>query len=77
MTDIVEIEIARNRLAELVRSSLVERDVKPEELATRVGMSKYSITEFMYGERNLELRTAARLLHALGKRIEMKVVDLP
>lgn len=76
MTDLVEIEIARNRLAQLVRETLTDCDVTPEALATRVGMSVYSVNEFLDGERNLEFRSAVRLLHALGKRLEMKVADL-
>jgi transcriptional regulator with XRE-family HTH domain len=51
--------------------------VSCEQLADRLGGSMSHVTQILSGERNMTLRMLADMAHAIGHRVEIKLVPIP
>lgn len=61
--------------AEVLAEALEARGISKSQLAAKLGKSKAFVTQLLGGQ-NLTLRTMARVAHALGFRIQLKILPL-
>lgn len=69
--------LAQERLiltaTELIEGVLQEQHVNRKELAKRLGSSKAHVSQLLSGERNMTLRTLAKIAHHLGHEVHIEI----
>ncbi len=64
------------QLTEGLAGAMVERGWNQKELANALGVSPSYVTQLLRGQRNVSLRTLARMLFKLGKQAALEIGDL-
>jgi antitoxin HicB len=57
----------------LLHNEMVRQKVRPIDLARRMGIPRQEITRVLNLKHNTKIETTAQALHALGKRLELRV----
>lgn len=76
MTAEAAVQDLQGRLAKAMRAAHRDSGLTKAELGTLLGLTAHtSMSALMAGRHCPNVRTVARVLHALGKRLEISVVD--
>lgn len=70
-----EVGLLLSSAGEAFGHARVVADLSQQDIAELSGMQQASVSRFESGCNNVTLRTMARMAHALGKRVEIKLVD--
>jgi len=62
-------------VTEALARALEEQGLQKQELAKRLGKTKGYVTQLLSGGKNLTLRTLAAVADALGRSVQLKLVD--
>jgi plasmid maintenance system antidote protein VapI len=70
------IQAAERQVRDAIRQALFESDTTQSQLAATVGVTQKHISQVLSGKAGLSFDFAEKLLAALGRRLEVSVVEI-
>ena len=68
-------EMLHIAVAEAINAAMADNGVNRSELARRCGITRSALSQRLSGRKSMTLATVAEMLHVLGARLEVNVVE--
>jgi transcriptional regulator with XRE-family HTH domain len=64
-----------DEISDQIYALMERKKINKAELARRLGKSRAYVSKVLCGEANITIKTLAKILNALGAKVEFKIVD--